>query len=544
MKLFSLVFGSSFAAIIRQGSAFSSTPSRCPLPCSVSGPEPSNWTYYHDINALQDCNEPTLFDLNIYNPVHNQNAHVALRACAAASNADTTVRRATSTCGRKTSQTQADIQLIWWGKNDAGVSTQVASAAEQLRSSLQQDEANCEESSSSILFAQSGTTVVGMYVGSEIEKLSAADIIQKFIDDGNTTSGLPDRLAAQLCGKISSQIFGVFVDTTGNVSAVQEALRSWNEAKCLTGFDGEQVWPNTAVEMILPSENKRSLDPRGNTCSYIQANAGDGCSSLAQRCHISQADLQKYNPGSDFCKTLKKGQYVCCSSGSLPDFSPKKNADGSCFSYTVKSGDVCAAIATAHSTTPDKIESYNKHTWGWQGCDHLMVGQAICLSDGDPPMPAPVKNAVCGPQVPGTKRPTNGTALADLNPCPLNACCDIWGQCGITPDFCTPNPASTGAPGTAKPGSNGCISNCGTNITNNHDEPKNFFRIGYFEAFNGDRPCLHMSVRSPKRFFLAGNVRPWLTLRSSPPTLIRLPTHTWYVSFQLVLNRAFKRCQP
>ncbi|KKA17641.1 hypothetical protein T310_8420, partial [Rasamsonia emersonii CBS 393.64] len=496
MRLTSLVFGTSFAAIIRQGSAFSSTLSRCPLPCSVSGPEPSNWTYYHDINALQDCNEPTLFDLNIYNPVQNQNAHVALRACVAAPSSDTTVRRATSTCGHKTSQTQADIQLIWWGKTDAGVSTQVASAAEQLRSALQQDEANCEESSS-ILFAQSGNAVVGMYVGSEIEKLSAADIIQKFIDYGNARSGLPDRLAAQLCGNIGSQIFGVFADTTGNVSAVQEALRSWNEAKCLAGFDGEQVWPNTAVAMILPSPmssaTKRSLDPRGNTCSYIQVNAGDGCSSLAQRCRISQADLQKYNPGLNFCNTLKPGQYVCCSSGSLPDFSPKKNADGSCFSYTVKTGDVCANIATAHNMTPNQIEAYNNHTWGWQGCDHLMVGQVICLSEGDPPMPAPIQNAVCGPQVPGTKKPTNGTVLADLNPCPLNACCDIWGQCGITPDFCTPDPASTGAPGTAKPGSNGCISNCGTNITNNNAQPKNFFRVGYFEAFNGDRPCLHMA---------------------------------------------------
>lgn len=31
--------------------------------------------------------------------------------------------------------------------------------------------------------------------------------------------------------------------------------------------------------------------------------------------------------------------------------------------------------------------------------------------------------AVCGPQKPGTAQPGPGINLADLNPCPLNACC-------------------------------------------------------------------------------------------------------------------------
>lgn len=38
-------------------------------------------------------------------------------------------------------------------------------------------------------------------------------------------------------------------------------------------------------------------------------------------------------------------------------------------------------------------------------------------------MPAPFKNAVCGPQVPGTQKPENISspgALASLNICPLN----------------------------------------------------------------------------------------------------------------------------
>ena len=108
-------------------------------------------------------------------------------------------------------------------------------------------------------------------------------------------------------------------------------------------------------------------------------------------------------------------------------------------------------------------------------------------------MPAPVSNAVCGPTVPGTEQPTNGTALADLNPCPLNACCDIWGQCGITAEYCTNVTGPTGNPGTAPVNQNGCISNCGTDIISNpYTNP--FSKIGYYESWNYDRDCLNMRI--------------------------------------------------
>jgi hypothetical protein len=112
-------------------------------------------------------------------------------------------------------------------------------------------------------------------------------------------------------------------------------------------------------------------------------------------------------------------------------------------------------------------------------------------------MPAPVENAVCGPQVPGTPKPDDMSTLADLNPCPLNVCYNMWAQCGITKQFCIKSPSNTGAPGTAKPESNGCIASCGLDIVNNDKPPASFMRVGYFEAFNLDRPCLHMLVTTP-----------------------------------------------
>ncbi|ENH66898.1 Killer toxin subunits alpha/beta [Fusarium oxysporum f. sp. cubense race 1] len=100
--------------------------------------------------------------------------------------------------------------------------------------------------------------------------------------------------------------------------------------------------------------------------------------------------------------------------------------------------------------------------------------------------------------------PTGNKKLADLNPCPLKACCNIWGQCGTTKDYCTISKSTTGNPGTSKPGENGCISNCGMKIVNNEKAPDSFKKIAYYESWNQDRPCMHMDVRTITSAFTSG----------------------------------------
>ncbi|KAH6636435.1 glycoside hydrolase superfamily [Chaetomium tenue] len=182
----------------------------------------------------------------------------------------------------------------------------------------------------------------------------------------------------------------------------------------------------------------------GAECSTVTVQPGDLCGALASRCGISTADLYKYNPGSTFCNTLQPGQLVCCSEGSLPDLKPKPNPDGTCAAYTVQPGEGCSAIGAKFQLSNADIDTFNSKTWGWNGCDATVpLGAVICVSTGDPPMPAVIENAVCGPQVSGTPRPSDWSQIASLNPCPLNACCNTWGQCGITPEYCTP-PKSKG----------------------------------------------------------------------------------------------------
>ncbi|KAH8895647.1 glycoside hydrolase, partial [Thozetella sp. PMI_491] len=172
---------------------------------------------------------------------------------------------------------------------------------------------------------------------------------------------------------------------------------------------------------------------------------------------------------------------------------PKPYANGTCYTYLVKGADTCFALAASYSLTVNDINNFNNNTWGWTGCGNLLADINICLSTGYPPMPPPVAGTECGPQVPGTNPPEPGESLANLNLCPLNACCDIWGHCGVTSDYCTVSTSSTGAPGTAAPGENGCVSMCGNDIISSA-APAEFRRIAYFEGFNWDRPCLNMEA--------------------------------------------------
>lgn len=474
---------------------------------------PSSWTPVHDTNYLRNCNGTSLFDANIYTSVEGPKATVNIRAC---SNGTSLLHSTASVvtpigepyiCGEasQTVHTQRDINLLQWGNNtQTDLSTQIISATSQLSDYLKRQE-SCAQP---IIFSQSGDVIVGVYVSANIQPSSVSNVLTKLEADAKTAPLGTSQLAAQLCdtGYTTQEILGVFIDTTGSLPAVLNALQKWNEATCLTNADYSSSWTGAPIDMISynttvispsvisSSTSRRSSIHQRRSCKYVQVASGDGCWSLAKKCGITQAKLQQYNPTTNFCNTIQVGQYVCYSPGSLLDFSPQPYTNGSCVPYIVKTNDTCSAIASAHTMTVTELGLRNSNTWGWAGCQYLYVGQIICLSAGKPPMPAALRDAVCGPQVPNTAAPADMSKLAELNPCPLNACCDIWGKCGVTTDFCIADPADTGAPGTAQPGTNGCISNCRTDIVNNASPPSSFIRVGYYEAWNYQRPCLHIGV--------------------------------------------------
>lgn len=385
IKLLSLRAILLFLAILPYATGqFQSAYENCPIQCDSSFSSPAAWTYYYKLNELDSCDGVVLFQMNIYNDLDDPITHVYYRACtaaAAATQAERRFRRQVLALN-DTVEAPAALELVQSGARvgSDGTTQSAAAAVTALQGFLQQS-----GDRTLATFARSGDVVAGMFAGSQIERTSAASVLDEY-RSRISAYDLPRQLVAQACRSstsnetISSQFFGVIVSTDGNVGSTQRALRSWSDAECLSG-DASGGWENVEVDLISAAEipvtpaqagsvddddenaPSQLVERQSNTCSFTQVQAGDGCYAVSERCGITISELESFNGGGDFCNTLKVDQYVCCSSGSLPDFSPQPNEDGSCFAYTVQTGDFCASIAESYQMTTEDIESRNDQTW-------------------------------------------------------------------------------------------------------------------------------------------------------------------------------------
>jgi hypothetical protein len=126
------------------------------------------------------------------------------------------------------------------------------------------------------------------------------------------------------------------------------------------------------------------------TCKTREVASGDSCGSLASKCGVSADDFMKVNTKSNLCSSLAEGQRVCCSKGKMPDLKPKSDSNGNCAVYTTKKDDNCAKIAASRDLAVKDLEDFNTKTWGWNGCQLLWPDYKMCVSSGSPPMPANV----------------------------------------------------------------------------------------------------------------------------------------------------------
>ena len=126
------------------------------------------------------------------------------------------------------------------------------------------------------------------------------------------------------------------------------------------------------------------------------------------------------------------------SSGVISTLQERVQSNGICRTYAVEAGETCSSIAKKFGLTAAHIEQYSANTYRWPGCSGILPqGIFICLGPGQPPMPVALPHATCGPQVPGTTRPSNFADLPFLNPCHSDKCVsDLpWMICLITPSI-------------------------------------------------------------------------------------------------------------
>lgn len=543
-------------APVSDPSQFDATMHDCPATCRDYS-NMHSWTPYHQYSRLERCDDPMMLQLAADQAVDSPGG-VLIRACTvsltsraakAALAKDSTpqvdnpkkssdyyhgapIHRAAA-CSNAGEKKPKDLVISTVSGAHALDSKTIQGLFKHVRKYFEAKD-NCNENSLYVHQASIHHNItIGIHVGAGLGKASvksALDTLGTKLDAMD--SSRVKQLSAEHCdtktnGKHS---FGVVVDMTADLKSVQSVLQGWDKGKCVKdssstatvvdtlhdvslmviGGGGNSTTNNTkGTNSTLSTKSPlmgrlnnmlgNGLAKRG-TCEHRQVQSGDICGSLAEKCGVSGYDFEQYNKYKDnFCSTLKPGQWVCCSEGDpyVPP-KPKPDENGYCASHFIEKFDTCDGLAQENGLSIDEIESFHKgKTWAWNGCSKMLWGYNMCLSEGTPPLPPPQEGTQCGPLVPGTERPTDpDTSLADLNPCPLKACCSNWGFCGVFSSHCDKHEVDGGGPGSKDPDYPGsCVSNCGFEIKQNSGPPESFGRIGYYEAFGMERECLRLYAK-------------------------------------------------
>lgn len=363
----------------------------CPPACDSVNP--NDWSFYPDWRILKTCQKPMLLNLAVNNPSGGPEDRQTLYACTRSTDGHfgdptTPIPGASSPAQYATRNVQ--VETAWRGENASQYASHIEAAAQ-----LVQDQLNSPVSrNATIALGYSNGIALGAFFGSKMEKSEDRSILKSFLDKLRSGELSKSGAIMQVCNsnRSAAHILGVVseakADPAEALSAIQEALATWNRGKCIQGYSGSSqselsVGEAKAESTVFTetqhrgsSHGKRSLWSlhRRGDCKTIQVKEGDDCGKLATRCEISPAKFTKYNPSKTLCSSLLAGQHVCCSAGTLPDFSPKPNKDGTCAVHTVQNNDDCSKIAGENSISKGDIDDWNQKTWAWMGCSSLQVG--------------------------------------------------------------------------------------------------------------------------------------------------------------------------
>jgi len=388
----------------------------CPAACSKVGHNPATWAAFPDLETLKQCNKTLLLDFAVHTVADGPEEANAIRACSAdlPSAASKPSKRSNSTVCLPGKEIDSKIAAHLETMGSVVLSSQfsggLVTAGKQIASHLSKVVPDCDTSAVSSFASAGQHGIVGVFGGAQAHRQGVTVELLDKVMATIASTGISEGLVAELCltdvERGADYIVGVAASTKKDgLSIVQDAVRHWSNGTCITAAastsgNSTNAWATFALR-VPAAANKNGKSPSTNTtlstghavekraeCRYIRVVSGDGCGSLASKCGISGNDFMKYNTKTNLCSTLAEGQPVCCESGSLPP-APSPDSDGYCASYTVKDQDYCAKIAATNQITTDNLEEFNKNTWGWNGCELLWVGINICLSKGNPPMPAP-----------------------------------------------------------------------------------------------------------------------------------------------------------
>ncbi len=460
----------------------------CPISCrqADSGNSSAGWYLFSDSSSLAQCNETMLVDMAVHTGTEDDptTLPMAIRACTADYDSLSTPEfvpnqdkaSLCTTANRILEDATVYIHHPEISNRSEFSADHLLSAGHQIVNHLAIQKPSCNDSA--MEFAISQSSAIGLFSGTEVHQWGvASDILKRLLEYAQAQSVLKTTVI-QLCGiqgRGADYSLGIVATNSNNFPFIQQSVKTWAHGGCVTEAKAGETWMNVTLRVpqlvsnsssitknmtsswnhttsgllgvrsrLRPRDDCRTITvqdndgcwslankcgisqddlqrfnrdnicntlvrnenvccssgtlpstiPSGNsdgTCKTISVVFGDDCGSLASKCGLSGADFMKVNPKWNLCGSLAVNQPVCCTDGHMRDLKPKPDSNGNCATYTIQQNDDCSGIAAARDLNIYLLEWFNKDTWGWNGCNKpLYPNFQMCVSTGRPPMPASV----------------------------------------------------------------------------------------------------------------------------------------------------------
>lgn len=219
----------------------------CPLPC-VDYANVHSWITYLSVKRLHRCKEPMLLQLSVTQSLAKSTSHTLIRSCTLGEQSPSIL--ATSVNGssnlepvenpKKASdlfegsldiapacsfigiELSGELGLIassGGGLADGGEVTGILKGLQEFFETPD----NCDET---FAFAYHGQMVASVYIGPGLGKPTVTSVLETLAARWEGGGPVSNRTVAQLCGseRDSTRIFGIAIDTTGDLAAVRKFL--------------------------------------------------------------------------------------------------------------------------------------------------------------------------------------------------------------------------------------------------------------------------------------------------------------------------------
>lgn len=195
----------------------------CPGRCSISGPNSANWSLYHSLDQLESCQQTKFYDFSIYDQVDDSSINHRIFACSSFGPDWTNLPNATENLVSATT-INATYQF---GISSDGIisSSSVRSLSRQIREYISNGYGSTHKSV--ILFAQSGPSSVGIYIGRGLQNEGTTSFaLQAFENTLRSLKPNTGAVAMQLCqpGNDGDHVFGFMATSNSSFSPVQAAF--------------------------------------------------------------------------------------------------------------------------------------------------------------------------------------------------------------------------------------------------------------------------------------------------------------------------------